>query len=266
MRPPAEIRASRGPSAAAGVGRRVALASRLGAGAGRLRAELLAVLAPPACLACRTPLRDAREPLCGGCRRALPWIRGPRCGRCGLPAPCKGGGGGCPAAAADHAYTRAWAPLAHEGPARQLVAALKFRGALPVAELMAAQLAATLPRELLAGAALVPVPLHPARRRARGFDQAALIARALAERTGAPLVACLRRAGAPSRQLGADREQRLAAGATLAIEARSPVARRVLLVDDVHTTGATFDACARALRAAGAEQVAAAAYVRALRR
>jgi ComF family protein len=243
------------------------LAARVAGAADRLRSELLAAIAPPACLACRAPLADAGAPLCAGCRRALPWIRGPRCERCGLPEPCGGGSaaaGRCPAAA--HAYTRAWAPLAHEGPARQLVAALKFRGAQPLAQLMAAQIAATLPRDLLAHrAALVPVPLHPARRRARGFDQAVLIAGALAARTGAPLKPCLRRAGAPSRQLGASRDERLAAGRALAVQVRAPVPRRVLLVDDVHTTGATFDACARALRQAGAEQIAAVAYVRALR-
>jgi predicted amidophosphoribosyltransferase len=229
----------------------------------RLRVELTAALAPPACLACRAPLADAQAQLCVACRRALPWLPAPRCRRCGLPAPC-GGTAGCPARAA--AFAHAWAPLAHDGPARQLVAALKFRGALPVARLMAAQLAATAPRELLAGATLVPVPLHPARRRARGFDQAALIAHALAARGGLPLVACLRRAGEPTRQLGAGRVVRRGAAARQTLHVHGPVPARVLLLDDVHTTGATFDACARALRGAGAREVGAIAYCRALPR
>jgi ComF family protein len=226
----------------------------------RLRAELTAALAPPACLACRAPLRDASAQLCVPCRRRLPWLTGPRCARCGLPAPC---GARCPARGA--AFELAWAPLAHEQTARALVAALKFRGALPVARLMAAQIAATAPRELLAEATLVPVPLHPARRRVRGFDQAALIAAALAARSGLPLAACLRRRGAPTRQLGADRAGRRAAAARQRLEVRGTPPQRALLVDDVHTTGATFEACARALRAAGAEHVAAVAYARALR-
>jgi predicted amidophosphoribosyltransferase len=230
--------------------------------AARLGAELTAALAPPACPACRAPLTAAGAQLCLDCRRALPWLSGPRCGRCGLPLPCAPPGGRCPAAVA--AFERAWAPLAHDGPARQLVAALKFRGALPVARVMAAQIAATVPRELLDGAVLVPVPLHPARRRARGFDQAALIARALAARTGLPLAPCLQRGGRPTRQLGAGRAARQAAarGQLLRVSGTAPA--RVLLVDDVHTTGATFDACAGALRAAGAARVDAVAYARTL--
>lgn len=225
----------------------------------RARDELLAALAPPACAACGEPLSRAHDLLCGRCRAALPWLPRPCCPRCALPAPCDP----CPACGA--AYAAAWAPLAHDGPARQLVAALKFRGRLPLARLMAAQIAAGLPAPLLAGATIVPAPLHPHRRRRRGFDQAALIAAALARASGRPLAPCLRRGGPPTRQLGAARATRVARG-RLTISADGPVPRTVLLVDDVHTTGATFDACARALRRAGAERVAAVSYARALRR
>jgi predicted amidophosphoribosyltransferase len=225
----------------------------------RLRAELLAALAPPACAACRAPLAPAQELLCRDCRRSLPWLADPRCARCGLPAPCR------PCPAREAAYAGAWAPLAHDGPARALVAALKFRGALPVADLMAAQIAAGAPARLLDGGTLVPVPLHPARRRARGFDQAACIARALARRADLPLSPCLRRVGPATRQLGAARAALLSAG-RLAIATMGPAPRLAVLVDDVHTTGATFDACAEALRRAGAERVVALAYARALRR
>jgi predicted amidophosphoribosyltransferase len=226
----------------------------------RLRAELTAALAPPACFACRAPLSQADAELCAGCRRALPWLPEPRCGRCGLPFPC----GRCPAA--DAAFERAWAPLAHDGPARALVAALKFRGVLPVARVMAAQIAASVPWVLLDGAVLVPVPLHPERRRARGFDHAALIAAALAARIGLPFEACLPRRGQPTRQLGGDRAARRAAAARQSLQVHGAPPSYALLIDDVHTTGATFDACARVLRAAGAQRVAAIAYARTLPR
>jgi predicted amidophosphoribosyltransferase len=220
-------------------------------------AELLAILAPPACLSCREPLAHADELVCGDCLRALPWLRGPRCPRCGLARHRRGG---CPAAAA--AFARAWAPLAYDGPARALVQALKLRGALPVVGLMAAQIAATLPPELAAGV-LVPVPPQPARRRARGFDPAGALARALGERLDRPVDPLLARQDRARRQTRARRSARRERG-RIVISATAPAPARVLLVDDVHTTGATLDACARALRAAGAREIAAVTYARTL--
>jgi ComF family protein len=157
---------------------------------------------------------------------------------------------------------RAWAPLAHDGVARELVSALKFRGALPVAAVMAAHLAANLPAELRSGA-LVPVPSHAARARRRGFDPAGVLAAALAPRLGLPLSHCLRRRDRSGRQVGSSRAQRRRSG-RLAIELRAPPPERVLLVDDVHTTGATLDACARALVAGGCREVIAVTYTRTL--
>ena len=153
--------------------------------------------------------------------------------------------------------------MAYAGPARALVTALKFRGAGAAAEVMAAQIAATMPPGLLAEATLVAVPAHRSRHRERGFNQAQQLARALARRTGCPTADCLRREGAATRQLGARRSARLSAG-RIAVRARGPAPRVALLVDDVYTTGATLDACARALRAAGAGTVRAIAYARTL--
>lgn len=218
-----------------------------------LRAAL-DLFVPPRCLACGAP---GGSELCRECRRSLPWLRAPCCSRCGLPAPC---GNRCPAVCA--AFAAAWSPLAHEGPARELVSALKFRGATAAAHVMAAHLTA---HDWPDGAALVPVPTHPSRRRARGFDHAAVLARAVARRTGLPVRGCLRRAGPAERQLGASRAQRLSSG-RLAISVRGNVPIRCVLLDDVHTTGATLDACASALRAAGAAEVTAVTYVRALAR
>src|SRR3954449_8089916 len=111
-----------------------------------------AVLAPPACVSCRRPPARAGDPLCPACRAALPWLRGPRCPRCALPWPC---GARCPAGRM--AFSAAWAPIAYDGPARALVRALKERGALPVAGLMAAHIVATAPPGWLEGAVVVPV-------------------------------------------------------------------------------------------------------------
>jgi predicted amidophosphoribosyltransferase len=219
--------------------------------------ELLALLAPPTCTACRAPLEAAGPLLCPACTRALPWLRSPGCPRCGLPRHRRGT---CPAAGA--AFALSWAPLAYDGVARELVRALKFRGALPVAQLMAAQLAAGLPPALRGVDAVVPVPPHPGRRRRRGFDPAGVLARALAPRLGLPLAACLARGGG-RRQVGAGKAQRRDPD-RLAVEARAPPPRRVLLVDDVHTTGATLDACGRALAAGGCGWIVAVTYARTL--
>lgn len=223
-------------------------------------AHLVALAVPPVCLACRTAPTAADQLLCASCRRALPWLTGPLCPRCALPVPCAP----CPARRA--AFVAAWSPLAYAGPARDLVVALKVRGALAAAGLMGAQIAGGAPEDLLVGATLVPVPAHPARRRARGHDQTRFLARELAARTGLPVARCLRRRGgaAAPRQVGAGRGARLEAGRH-ALSVRGRPSAVVALVDDVHTTGATLDACARVLRDAGAIRVVALAYARTLR-
>ena len=157
-----------------------------------------------------------------------------------------------------------WAPVAYEGPGRALVRGLKYRGAVGLAEHMAAAICAGAPA--LEGT-LVPVPLHPRRRRRRGYNQAERLAAAIARRTGLELADCLaRRGAAAAQQVGRDRSERLAA-AGLAVELKEPPGPgSAVLVDDVCTTGATLAACAAALRGGGCEDVTAVVYARTLGR
>ena len=202
-------------------------------------AHLLSPLAPPLCWGC---LRYARDgPLCRGCRAGLAWLAPELVPVAGVAL---------------------FAPLAYERAARAMVRALKFRGALGVADPMAAQMAANAPPGLLDGATLVPVPLHPARLRRRGFNQAERLASALARRTGLAVSDCLERSGSARPQVGRGRAQRLR-GIEGAVRVRPGVAPPdALLVDDVVTTGATLAACAAAARDAGTVRIAAIAYAR----
>jgi predicted amidophosphoribosyltransferase len=212
------------------------------------------LLAPPLCWGCSGPARRG-EVLCRLCRGRLHRLAPDPIWLCGV---------------------RVWAPVAYSGPARALVGALKFRGAVGVADAMAAQIAANAPDGWLdargatlgalpGGVTLVPVPLHPRRLGSRGYNQAAAIAAALGERAQLPLSDCLVREGPAVTQVGRHREERRAGPAGV-IEARSAVPARVLLVDDVVTTGATLAACQNALRAAGAGEFGAVVFARTLGR
>lgn len=146
-------------------------------------------------------------------------------------------------------------PLAYGGLGRELLVALKFRRLLPLAviaaELIAAELApAGVPPTI------VPVPPSPHRRLQRGFDPAAAIAAELARVTGAPLAEALRRRDR-RRQRGRGRSARLAAPPV--IVAAGALSGPAVVVDDVVTTGATLETCARAALEAGASTVDAAA-------
>jgi ComF family protein len=223
--------------------------------------RLVSLAAPSLCLACR--VASPPDAVCRRCRAGLVALPGPRCRRCGSPAgaavpPCQE----CRGRAL--AFAGAWAPFAYEGTARRLVAALKHRGATRAAAFMSDEIAARAPPGLLAGV-LVPVPAHPARRRRTGMNQAACLARALSRRTGLPVAQVLARARGSTPQVGLARRERLANARGSVRAGRGPPAGRLVLVDDVYTTGATLDACARALLVRGADEAVAITFARALR-
>jgi predicted amidophosphoribosyltransferase len=198
------------------------------------------LVAPPLCAACGRGCR-ADAVICTRCSRAL-----------GAAPPILSGG--------PQGIDRVWSSAPHEGVARSLVGALKFRHLLPVAELMAARMEWLAPGHLLGGA-VVPVPAAPSRLRRRGFDPAGELAAALAARLGSDLSLCLARRGL-GHQVGRRRAERMGRPPTIEPIGESP--RSALLVDDVLTTGATLTSCAMALRAAGARRVVALTFTRRL--
>ncbi len=224
--------------------------------------KLQSTLFPPTCLLCTAPGAEGLD-LCTGCRAALP-RNAPACARCAEPLTGAGGPvcGRC--LAVPPAFDAAWVPFRYAHPLDALVRALKFHRRLAVARTLGALLAdSAAARAAPAPAALLPVPLHPARLRSRGFNQAAEIARAAARRLGLPVLegyALRVRATAAQSDLPRAARARNVAGA-FALRRPLPV-RHVALVDDVITTGQTLAALARALKAAGVETVEAWAVAR----
>jgi ComF family protein len=215
---------------------------------------------PALCLACREPVRD-NGGLCAACWSKLSFITRPYCERLGIPFAYDPGPGilSMQAIADPPAYGRARAAVRFDEVARSLVHALKYGDRLDLAPPLGRWMARA-GQELLAEAgALVPVPLHWRRLWARRFNQSAALANVVAAASGVPVTTALRRARATPQQVGLSRTERAhnVQGAFLVPAASRPeiAGRRVVVVDDVLTSGATVDACARALLRAGASGV-----------
>jgi len=236
--------------------RAASFAGRLHAGARRV----LNVALPPLCLSCRAPVVD--DALCPACWGKLSFIAPPYCPRLGIPFAYDPGPGvlSMEALADPPAYGRARAAVRYDEIARTLVHALKYDDRLDLAPKLGRWMALA-GRELLESAdALVPVPLHWRRLWARRFNQAAVLAQAAARASDVPVAYdALKRVHATRQQVGLSRPERAAnvAGAfRVPPEGRPSVkGRRLVVVDDVLTSGATLDSCARVLLRAGAVNV-----------
>ncbi len=222
----------------------------------------LDLVLPPRCLACGATVA-AQGRLCAACWRGLTFLAPPWCRICGYPLPhalpdaplC----GSC--ASEPPAYDRARAALRYDEGSRGLILAFKHADRTDMTPAFGTWLARA-GAELLADAELIaPVPLHRWRLLRRGYNQAGFLARAVARATGLPMVPdLLQRIRATRSQQGLSaraREENVTAGAFRPHpwHARRIGGRRILLIDDVMTTGATVAACAKALSRAGASAV-----------
>lgn len=238
---------------------------------GLLRGLLTLALAPR-CLGCAGPTRDPGALVCGRCRSRIQPPPAPLCPRCGMPRLRTGrvAGPTCQECMEWPAGLRAArsACLLHH-PADALVHQLKYRGWKALGGYMAGRMAAVrLPYDVAREATLVaPVPTTAVRLRERGYNQAEVLARGVAEATGRTVLLALDRAPGSSSQTALQPVARLAnvAGAfrpAAGVE-RDIAGEHLLLVDDVLTTGATIVACAEALMAAGARCVSVLTFARA---
>ncbi|MFL6279271.1 MAG: ComF family protein [Vicinamibacterales bacterium] len=220
---------------------------------------LLSVFLAPLCAACAQPLDEpTRGPVCPSCWRAIKSFTGPLCEVCGDPLLSWRTTGGafdtCPRCRdRDHLVARGRAIGEYDGTLRAIVHALKYDSRKSLARPLASLMTACGSSVLAHADVAVPVPLHRSRKRARGFNQAAEIAGHLT----IPAIDSLKRTRATTSQTD------LPAGArhanvkhAFAMRRRADVnGRVVVLVDDVSTTGATLEACARVLLEAGAREV-----------
>jgi ComF family protein len=170
-----------------------------------------------------------------------------RCYRCRKLSP---GSSTCPACRPTSNLQAVYAATVYDGIAKDLVWQLKFQGVQAVATTMAGYMFPLLPLER--GTCLVPVPTASRRARGRGYDQAKLLARQLSRRSKLPYVDCLRRSG-QTHQVGASRQERLRQLETAFRVSKGRIIndQKVILVDDVVTTGATLEVAAATLKEAG---------------
>lgn len=241
------------------IGQRLAA---LGPTLDRLAARALDFVLPPRCLGCGETV-DRQGELCATCWAPLRFLHEPWCARCGWPLPHDGPGPQLCAACHERPppWDRGRAALAYDEASRGLVLRFKHAERIEGAATFARWMAAA-GKDLLVDAELIlPVPLHRWRLLRRGYNQSGLLAAELARLTGRPWSPSLlfrSRATASQQGLGAaDRRANVTAAAFRVPDRRKPVVagRRLLLIDDVLTTGSTLGACTRVLRAAGAASV-----------
>jgi ComF family protein len=229
----------------------------------------------PVCTVCASPIPSTAKQrlVCSPCWSRMRPIPDPRCPRCWTPrltgAAADAGCATCKELPGSIRVVRS--AYVMSGPARELEHALKYRGWHAIAELMAERMALlSLPDDVVDEASIVvPVPTTPARLRERGYNQAELIARSFARRTGRELQADRLRRGRSAKSQTALHPSERRANVAGAFSA-SPAARagmsgeHVLLIDDVWTTGATAIECAQTLLRGGVRAVSVVTFARAL--
>jgi ComF family protein len=239
----------------------------------QLKRDFLGAIAslfyPPACAVCAEDVQPD-EYLCAGCNAKLTRISAPFCAKCSEPFPAAISDSFTCANCSHRTlhFNTAVAAYRSRGLVRQIVLDFKYGRQIHLRHLVARWLLAALDDERLRSATfdvIVPIPLHPARERERGFNQSALIAELLSVHTRLPLQAALQRVRYTTTQTAFDRVERMQnlRGAFRLRKTADVRGLRVLLVDDVLTTGSTLSECARVLKTAGARSVHAATAARA---
>jgi len=218
----------------------------------RLKRVALDLLFPPYCVGCG---REGSY-ICDRCAREMPFIYPPICAVCGRPLSPENRCTGCSGEKTEIDCIRA--PFLFNGIIRRAIHELKYRNLRALAPRLAVLLNDFLIDNPLTGEVIVPVPIHRKRLRERGYNQSSLLARELAGLCGLPVMDnCLVRRtylSSQARAASADDRRKNVTGAFTCADGRLK-GKTVILIDDVSTSGATMNACAGALKAAGATSV-----------
>ncbi len=224
-----------------------------------VKETFLNVLFPRRCPVCGEITSPAGSLICPSCFLKLSFVKTPVCKKCGKEivdetmeycGDCMGH---------RHAFESGVALLNYDETARTVMAQIKYKNKREYLDFFGAAMAKRYERtvERMAVEAIVPVPVHPSRRRARGFNQAEVLAEVLGKKLGIPVkpeMLIREKRTRPQKELTAAERLKNLSGAFSAREGIHGI-RRVLLVDDIYTTGSTIEACARVLRNAGVEKV-----------
>ncbi len=220
---------------------------------------ILNILFPRRCPVCGGIVKPAGKLICPACFRELSFVKSPVCKKCGKEIAdetlefCED------CMAHRHTFEYGMALVNYNDVARNSMVKIKYHNKREYLDFYGAALASRYEKTIrrMQVDAIVPIPIHPSRRRKRGFNQAEVLAKIVGERLGIPVMPELlvrTKKTLPQKELSATERLKNLSGAFAAGEIPTDI-RRVLLVDDIYTTGSTIEACSRVLRSAGVETI-----------
>lgn len=221
--------------------------------------EFLDIIIPPVCLSCKDVVQEQGQ-ICAECWQNIPLISKHKCNKCGLPFEFDmGKGAKCQQCSSSKPkFKKVLAVCKHEGTARKLAVNLKFNDRTHLAPYIASMMV-SMGRELLEKTdIIIPVPLHSRRRLFRKYNQSALLGQQIAKQSGvdySPFVMKRVRSTTPQTRLSKKDREKNVKDAFSVTNKLAVEGKRILLIDDVMTTGATINECTAALKEAGVKHV-----------
>ena len=224
-----------------------------------MKIDFPGLLFPRRCPVCHEIVEDPGELACDICKTRLLRVRAPWCQRCGKPLISHGQEycGDC--IRKNHMFRKGRAAFVYDETMRRSIAKFKYGGRQEYAVFYADEILKTCAREVLGWKAevLIPVPLHPVRRRKRGYNQAELLAKELSIKSGIPMDSKLliRTKNTHAQKDLSDQERRANLKQAFSVWGKQIPYKNIILVDDIYTTGSTMDEAAAVLKECGAEMI-----------